>query len=92
MAELLSHSERPSLVQKYLRELSVLARELCPEGKVETTMESYEDEDGHVRIYPPAGFSDKQIEELEGKIADRCVDILVEAGVFLCSAVYDPEG
>jgi len=52
-------------------------------------MEGFEDEDGHVRIYPPAGMREKEIEEIEGKIADRCVDILVGEGVFICSAVYD---
>jgi hypothetical protein len=44
-----------------------------------------------VRIYPPAGLSQGQIAEIEGKIAERCVDILVEAGVFLCAAVYEPD-
>jgi hypothetical protein len=29
--------------------------------------------------------------ELEGKIAERCIDILVEAGVFLCTAVYETD-
>lgn len=91
MGELISHSERRALVDRYLTEVSLLAKELCPEAKVEATMESYEDEDGHVRIYPPAGLSERQIEELEGKITDRCVDILVETGVFLCSAVYEPD-
>jgi len=32
---------------------------------------------------------EEEIEEIEGKLADRCVDILVEKGVFICSAVYD---
>ena len=41
--------------------------------------------------FPPAGFSQEQIAELEGKIAERCIDILVEAGVFLCAAVYEPD-
>lgn len=91
MAELFSRSERRVIVHKYLTEVSLFAKGLCPEAKVETTMESYEDEHGHVRIYPPAGLSEGQIEELEGKIADRCVDILVETGVFLCTAVYEPD-
>ena len=38
-------------------------------------MECYEDEDGHIRIYPPKGLSEKEIEEIEAKVADRCVDI-----------------
>jgi hypothetical protein len=29
--------------------------------------------------------------ELCYAIAERCVDILVEAGVFLCTAVYEPD-
>jgi hypothetical protein len=79
------------MVSKYLTDVRLLAKELCPEAKVEATTEHYEDEDGHVRIYPPAGLSQEQIAEIEGKIAERCVDILVEAGVFLCAAVYEPD-
>ena len=91
MPEVLSRSERQGLVERSLTEIRLLAKALCPEAKVEATMESYEDEDGHVRIYPPAGLSDTQLEELEGKIADRCVDILVDTGVFLCAAVYEAD-
>ena len=39
----------------------------------------------------PSGLSQGQIADLEGRIAERCVDILVETGVFLCSAVYEPD-
>ena len=73
-------------------EVSLLAKELCPGARVEATTASYEDEDGHVRVYPPTGLSRTQIEEIEGSIADRCVDILVDTGLFLCSAVYDSDG
>jgi hypothetical protein len=90
MAEPLLRSARRIMVDKYLTEVSLFAKALCPEAKIETTMERVEDEDGHVRLHPPAGLSDGQIEALEGKVADRCVEILIEAGVFLCSAVYDP--
>ncbi len=89
MAKSISSSERRILVDQYLTELSLLAKQLCPKARIEATMESFEDEDGHVRIYPPAGMKEKEIEEIEGKIADRCVDILVGEGVFICSAVYD---
>ncbi len=89
MAKSISSSERRILVDQYLTELSLVAKQLCPKARIETTMESFEDEDGHVRIYPPAGMKEKEIEEMEGKIADRCVDILVGEGVFICSAVYD---
>ncbi len=55
-------------------------------------MQSFEDEDSHVRVYPSPGLSERQIEELENKVAERCVDILLDAGVFLCAAVYEPSG
>ncbi len=42
-----------------------------------------------MRIYPPAGMRGKEVKEIEGKIADRWVDILIEKGVFIFSAVYD---
>jgi len=82
-------SERKNIVDNYLTELSLLAKRLCPEARIEATTEVFEDEDGHVRVYPPAGLSEEEIADIEGKLADRCVDILVEKGVFICSAVYD---
>ena len=91
MDEAVSRAARRTIVDTYLTEISLLAKELCPAAQVEATTERYEDEDGHVRIYPPAGLSQRQIADLEGKIAERCVDILVETGVFLCAAVYEPD-
>ena len=89
MVKSMSFSERKSLVDNYLTELSLLAKQLCPEAKIEATTETFEDEDGHVRIYPPAGLGENAIADIEAKIADRCVDILVDDGVFICAAVYD---
>ncbi len=89
MVKSMSSSERKTLVDLYLTELSLLAKLLCPEATIEATTEAFEDEDGHLRIYPPAGLGEAEIAEIEGKLADRCVDILVEKGVFICSAVYD---
>jgi hypothetical protein len=91
MDEVVAHDARRSVVGQYLTEVSLFAKGLCPTAQVETTTESYEDEDGHVRIYPPAGLSPRQIEAIEESIAERCVDILVETGVFLCAAVYEPD-
>jgi len=34
-------------------------------------------------------MSEQEIAVIEGKVADRCVNILIEKGVFICSAVYD---
>ena len=89
MVKSMNSRERKNLVENYLTELSLLAKRLCPEAKIEATTEAFEDEDGHVRLYPPAGLTEEEIADIEGKLADRCVDILVEKGVFICSAVYD---
>jgi len=76
-------SSRENLGRKESRPLFRL------EATIEATTEAFEDEDGHVRIYPPAGMGEAEVADIEGKLADRCVDILVENGVFICSAVYD---
>ena len=89
MVKTVSSSERKNLVDNSLTELSLLAKRLCPDARIEATTEVFEDEDGHVRIYPPAGMREEDIADIEGKLADRCVDILVEKGIFICSAVYD---
>ena len=89
MARSMPPSERKGLVDKYLAELGLLAKRLCPEARIEATTEVFEDEDGHVRIYAPAGMREEDVADIEGKLADRCVDILVERGVFICSAIYD---
>ncbi len=89
MAKSMSSGKRRILVDKYLTELSLLAKGLCPEAKIEATTETFEDEDGHIRIYPPAGTSEKEVEAVESKIASRCIEILVEEGVSICAAVYD---
>jgi hypothetical protein len=89
MVKSMSSSERKTVVDIYLTELSLFAKLLCPEAKIEATTETFEDEDGHVRVYPPAELGDKEVADIESKIADRCVEILVEKGVLICSAVYD---
>jgi hypothetical protein len=91
MAERLSYTGRRLMIDKCLTEVSLFAKELCPTAKVEATLTCYEDEDGHVRIYPPAGLTDSHLEELAGHIAGRCVDLLIETRIFLCAAVYTPD-
>jgi aerobic-type carbon monoxide dehydrogenase small subunit (CoxS/CutS family) len=72
-----------------LTELSLFAKRLCSDARTEATTVTFEGEDGHVRVYPPAGLREEEITAIEGKLAERCVDILIEKGVFICSAVYD---
>jgi len=57
----ISSSERKNLVDNYLTELSLLAKRLCPDARIEATTEAFEDEDGHVRIYPLAAISHQEL-------------------------------
>jgi hypothetical protein len=38
----------------------LLAKRLCSDAKIEATIEVLENEDGHVRVYPPAGLRKKK--------------------------------
>jgi hypothetical protein len=89
MVRSISAAERRNLVDNCLAELSSFAKRLCPDAGIEASSEAFADEDGHVRIYLPGGMSEEEIAVIEGMVADRCVDILIEKGVFICSAVYD---
>ena len=55
---------------KLLTELSLLAKRLCPEGRIEATNYGFEDKDGNVRIYPPAGMREEEFADIEGKLAE----------------------
>ena len=46
----------------------------------------FEDEDGHVWLYLPAGMREPEIDEIEGKIADRCVEKIVLYVIFCISS------
>jgi hypothetical protein len=56
----------------------LLAKQLCPERRIEATTEGFEDDESHVRIDPPAGMGEEEIADIEGKLADRCVDIATD--------------
>jgi len=58
-------------------------------SRITISIEVFEAEDGHVRVYPPAGLREEEIAEIERKLADRCLALAVEKGVFLWAAVYD---
>ena len=68
MDEAVSRAARRTIVDKYLTEVSHLAKELCPAAQIEATTERYEDEDGHVRIYPPAGLSQSRLQISRGRL------------------------
>ena len=85
-----AHSDtKEGLLDHKLRELTLWVKELSADASIEISFERYEDEDAHVRIYPPLGLSPEEVQQLELALGQRCTDILLETGVFIVAAVYD---
>ncbi len=82
--------ERDILDQK-LTELSLLAKRLCPEAKVEVNTLQYEDEDGRLKVFPPSRLSEDEEEKLEEALAEKCIEILEETGVFILCDSFDSD-
>jgi hypothetical protein len=77
------------LLDEKLTELALYAKELCPEAVVEVSAMSYEDEDGHVDIFPPPSLPEEEEERVELAVAARAGDIFEETGLFILCAAFD---
>jgi hypothetical protein len=82
-------SDRRALLDAKLTELTLLAKELCPAARVETDTLQYDDEDGSVDVFPPAGLSEDEVDRLEMAIARRAGEIFDDTGLFITCAVFD---
>jgi hypothetical protein len=78
-----------ALLDAKLTELILYAKELCPEAVVEASTVQYEDEDGHVRVFPPPTLSEAEEERIELALAARAAEIFDETGLFIPCAVLD---
>ncbi|HJY84193.1 MAG TPA: hypothetical protein VKK81_24290 [Candidatus Binatia bacterium] len=78
------------LLDDKLTELALYAKELCPEAVVEVSATSYEDEDGHVDIFPPPSLPEEEEERIELAVAARAAEIFEETGLFILCAAFDP--
>jgi hypothetical protein len=78
------------LLKDKLTELALYAKELCPDAVVEVSSASYEDEDGHVVIFPPPGLPEEEEERVELAVAARAGEIFEETGLFILCAALDP--
>lgn len=77
------------LLDRKLTELALYAKELCPEAEVEASMVPYEDEDGHLSVFPPPGLSEAAEERIELAIAERAAAIFEQTGLYILCAVFD---
>lgn len=82
--------DRRSAVDAKLTELVLYAKELCPGSVVDISPLQYEDEDGHVEVYPPASLSDAEVDRIELTLASRSGEIFDQTGLYIVCAVLDP--
>ena len=83
------YREYRELLDAKLTELALYAKELCPEAVVKASSHSYEDEDGHVDIFPPPSLSEEEEERIELAVAAHAGDIFEETGLFILCAAFD---
>lgn len=80
--------DRRAQLDDKLTELMLYAKELCPEAMIEVSTLQYEDEDGHVRVFPPPTLSQEE-ERLEMALCTRAGEIFDTTGLFILCAVFD---
>jgi hypothetical protein len=82
-------NDRAALLDKYVTEISLLAKELCPEAVVEVLFTRYEDEDAHIVVFLPAGVSDTDMDKLGEALTNRSVEILLDTGLLILAGAYE---
>ncbi|HEU4341297.1 MAG TPA: hypothetical protein VFU31_06980 [Candidatus Binatia bacterium] len=80
------------VLDKRLTELALMAKKLCPEARVEVNTVRYEDEDGRVKVFPPAGLPETEEEKIEEALGEKCAEILERDDLFILCAVFDSPG
>ena len=66
------------------------AKELCPSAVVEIAATRYEDEDGHVEVFPPPTLPEPDEERIELALVARAAEVFEETGLYIVCAVLDP--
>jgi len=77
------------LLDSKVSEMTALIKELSPDARVEVSFERYEDEDAHIRVYPPPTIECEEATRIELKLGERCNEILLETGLFIIGTVCD---
>jgi len=85
----LHKDDRRTLLDRKLTELLLYAKELCPEARVEVSTIQYEDEDGHVKVFPPPTLSEEDVDRVEMALATRAGEIFDTTGLFILCAVFN---
>jgi hypothetical protein len=87
-----AHPERDNrraLLDAKLTELTLYAKQLCPDAEVEASTIQYEDEDGHLEVFPPPTLLEAEEEQIELVLAERAAEIFAATGLYILCAVLD---
>jgi hypothetical protein len=84
-------ADRRALLDSKLTELGLYAKELCPDARVEMSLVRYDDEDGHVDVFPPPTLSEEEVDRVEMALASRAGDIFDETGLFILCALFEAD-
>jgi hypothetical protein len=78
-------------LEHQIEDLVSFIKELAPEVRVERETVIYEDEHANLKVYPPLTWDEDRCFELQDRIAERVVDILVDTGYLILVGVYTPQ-
>lgn len=81
--------DRSGLVEKWVTELTLLAKERCRDAAVEVAFTRHEDEDAHIFVFVPQGTKQTDLDTLQEVLTDRCIQILLESGLLILAGVYE---
>lgn len=62
---------KSDLLETKISEVTALIKGISPQSRVEISFERYEDEDAHVRVYPPCSVDPEEATKLELKIGEH---------------------
>jgi hypothetical protein len=77
------------LLDSKVSEVTALIKALSPQARVEVSFERHEDEDAHIRVYPPASVDSQEAARIELILGERCNEVLLETGLFIIGSICD---
>jgi hypothetical protein len=81
--------DRRALVDRVITEFALFIKKRCPAAELEISLTRFEDEDGHILVFPPDRLAEADRDRLDAEIAKRSVDILLKTGVLILAGVYE---
>lgn len=82
MARAAHATKTETMLEQKLRGLTGLAQARMPDARVEMSCDRQEDEDAHLRIYPPADLSPDEVQEIELTLGHSNVRIIPNLSTF----------